>query len=857
MFLLEWTASDLLMIALAGIAMIGTVVWIVPSAKIPVRSRYSHEQVIAYDSQIPRYFIAAAVALVIGGAHTLVKNLPGFWHWLWEAGYGGHLFRDLSNSHIIIVGGGTVLLTGLTWYLLPRLANRPLYSNSLASASFWFTVLGVFGFYMAWLVLGLVEGNLVRGGMDYLAAKELLGAAHRVPTRMTASIMGVGYWTYVLNVFLTLGAARHVKVKPYGHLLKFVGVSAAALFVGTVQGVIQVLPANADWIHAAGKFGQFVDPISHAHVNLVTGMMVSLAALLIYFAPRLGGKAIGKRAANRIFWVLVPSSLVFYLTFLLLGLVLGNAVNGYGGIHAPALVPFLSQWMGLLISVSGALMLAGFWVYFLTLWGSLGLRALFHRVRSAAPAAFWLVSSLLLVIGTLQGLLQAFPATSRILTSAEEIPNIHAQLNMIGGVLLALIGVVYLLLPELLGKPADGGIMRRSLIGISGGILGYYLTTLMVGMLRYRQLMAGLTDGESARALGWLPAAGLALSSLPLLYGFASFAAAVVRASREYRASMAQDFRSAPARFSGPMPERLRRIPRSAILGMEVTGALLGWPGAGWLFAGQALPGIALLMIGPSIAWALLPMLFSPFTNTVLSQWNWHVLLVWLPASAALSGMALALHLRRAHRAAAESAPVGSQPVELAAKGGHRPTIGTPSRIPKGFLVGVGLMLLALLSVPILPLIVGVPEGGSPPPAMSQLPERADGGYLQVGNGTQIGLLKLFAWSYPLEEIPAETPVVNPVHVLSIFIQQKGLDDPSAYYLYHLDDGDLVPLRSEVVSFQKQLRLVPVGSLAPGAYMLDIPTGGMFAGRQYYYFRVDSSATTLPAVIGPSGDSEL
>ncbi len=857
MFLLEWTASDLLMIALAGIAMIGTVVWLVPSAKAPVRSRYTHDQVIGYDSQIPRYFIAAAAALVIGGVHTLVKNLPGFWHWLWEAGYGGHLFRDLSNSHIIIVGGGTVLLTGLTWYLLPRLANRPLYSNALASASFWFTVLGVFGFYLAWLVLGLVEGNLVRGGMDYMAAKELLGAAHRVPTRMTASIMGVGYWTYVLNVFLTLGAARHVKVKPNGHLLKFIGVSAAALFVGTVQGVIQVLPANADWIHAAGKFGQFVDPISHAHINLVTGMMVSLAALLIFFAPRLGGRAIGKKAANRIFWTLVPSSLLFYLTFLLLGLVLGNAVNGRGGIHAPALVPFLSQRMGLLFSASGALMLAGFWVYFLTLWGSLGLRDLVHRIRSAAPAAFWLVSSLLLAIGTLQGLLQAFPATSRLLTTAEEIPNIHAQLNMIGGVLLALIGIVYSLLPEMLGKPADGGMMRRSLIGISGGILGYYVTTLLVGMLRYRQLMAGLSDGESARALGWLPAAGLALSSMPLLYGFASFAAAVVRTSGEYRASMAQEFRSAPARFTGPMPVRLRRIPRVMIVGMEVTGALLGWPGAGWLFAGQALPGIALLMIGPSIAWALLPMLFSPFTNTVLSQWNWHVLLVWLPATAALSGAALALHLDRGRRAADAADPAGNPSLQPA-KDDQRPQSATPRpRIPKGFLIGVGLMLLALLSVPILPLIVGVPEAGAPPPAMSQLPERADGGYLQVGDDTQSGLMKLFAWSYPLEEVPEETLVVNPMHVLSIFIQQKGLDDPSAYHLYHLDDGDLVPLRNEIVSFQKQLRLVPLESLAPGAYMLDIPTGGMFAGRQYYYFRVDPSVTTLPALVGPPGETQL
>ena len=151
MFLLEWTASDLLMIALAAVVMIGTVVWLVPGArKNRNQNQFTLAEITAYDRRIPLYFLAAAVALVIGSTHIIIKNIPIFWQWLWEAGYGGHLFRDLSNSHIIIVGGGTVLLTGITWYVLPRFVNRPLYSNALAGASFWFTVIGVFGFYIAW-----------------------------------------------------------------------------------------------------------------------------------------------------------------------------------------------------------------------------------------------------------------------------------------------------------------------------------------------------------------------------------------------------------------------------------------------------------------------------------------------------------------------------------------------------------------------------------------------------------------------------------------------------------------------------------------------------------------------------------
>jgi len=841
MFLLEWTASDLLMILLAGAAMIGAVLWIVPSARVPLKRSYSDEEIKSYDHQVPRYFLAAALALAIGGAHIVIKNIPGFWNWLWEAGYGGHLFRDLSNSHIIIVGGGTVLLTGLTWYLLPRLANRPLYSNTLASASFWFTLIGVFGFYLAWLVLGLVEGNLVRGGMDYMAAKELIGAAHRVPTRMTASIMGVGYWTYVLNVFLTILAARQVEHKPHGHLLKFVAVSAAALFVGTVQGVIQVLPANADWIHAAGKFGEYVDPISHAHINLVTGMMVSLAALLAYFSPRLGGRSIDRRSANRMFWSIVPGSLVFYLTFLLAGLVLGNAANGYGGIHAPLLVTFFSRYLGLLLAVAGSLMLFGFWVYFVTLWRALGLASLGRRIRAGAPAAFWIVSSLLLVVGTFQGLLQALPFTSKLLTTAEEIPNVHAQLNMIGGVLLALIAVAFVLVPELLGRQVPQRLAARALIGIAGGIGAYYLATLVTGLARYRGLLAGLDDAQAAAALGPAAPAALMLAGLPLLYGFLSFGRAMLQVTPAYRAENIENLRQAPARFSGPLPERVRRIPGGYILAMEAVGGLFGWPGVGWLYAGQVMPGIAMLMIGPAIAWALLPMLFSPFTNTVLSQWNWHVLLVWLPGTALLSSALLWRRLGRRGRLQAAAVQVDQ------AVGPQGPARRT-RRIPRRLMFGTGFVMLALFSVPVIPLVAGIPSSSSPQQLAAELPDRANGAYLLIDDGAAQGLLKLFAWSFPLDEPPQEAPAVAPTALAGFFIQQKGLDDPEAYRLYHLEDGDAVTLAAQVESFQKQLRLTPLQALEAGTYMLDVPSGGMFAGREYYYFRVDPAAMT-PALL--------
>jgi hypothetical protein len=57
----------------------------------------------------------------------------------------------------------------------------------------------------------------------------------------------------------------------------------------------------------------------------------------------------------------------------------------------------------------------------------LNLRSFWGQPRQTTPSAFWLASSVALLIGTFQGLLQVFPATAYFLTTPEEVPNIHAQ----------------------------------------------------------------------------------------------------------------------------------------------------------------------------------------------------------------------------------------------------------------------------------------------------------------------------------------------------------------------------------------------------------------------------------------------
>ncbi|MCA9956344.1 MAG: hypothetical protein KC434_16565, partial [Anaerolineales bacterium] len=207
---------------------------------------------------------------------------------------------------------------------------------------------------------------------------------------------------------------------------------------------------------------------------------------------------------------------------------------------------------------------------------------------------------------------------------------------------------------------------------------------------------------------------------------------------------------------------------------------------------------------------------------------------VWLPVSALLSSTALAIHL---HRRYPRTKPADAKP---------------KMRVPKGTAVGIGIIMVALFSIPLAPLLSGIPTGLPEHKLMEDLPDRADGAYLALSDGAEAGVLKLFPWSFPVDEFPVESPVINPAQLQNVTISQKGLDQPQRYFLYRLVDEDLiepVALQAQETEFQRQMELSPTEPLAAGDYMLDIPTGGMFAGREYYYFRVDPTVAALPPLV--------
>src|SRR4051794_27634416 len=304
---------------------------LLPSASPPPRERpYDEEELGRRDGTVTKYFVAGGAFLVLGSVHMVLKNLPWTAEWLARGGYAGHLVRDLSNTHLMIVGGGTLLATGLTWYVLPRISGRPLTSEGLAQCAFWFTVVGLVVFYVSLIGNGIAMARLVEHGWAYPDAKAHLGKWYKAPTGIGAGVMGLGYWCFAANVGLTVFQSRLVRAPCDRHLWKFFATGAAALTVGTVQGVIQVQPAHANWLYKAGHAGEWIDPISHAHINLVTGLTMLVAGSLFALAPRFGAIAPSRQVIDTCFYALLGWSLTFYAVALYLGFHEGRLVANLG-----------------------------------------------------------------------------------------------------------------------------------------------------------------------------------------------------------------------------------------------------------------------------------------------------------------------------------------------------------------------------------------------------------------------------------------------------------------------------------------------------------------------------------------------
>jgi cytochrome c oxidase cbb3-type subunit 1 len=578
------------------------------------------------DHGLARFFFAACAALVLSAIQGVVQRIPAVSEWLIGGDHGGHMVTNLAHTHITIVGAGTICLTALIYYALPRVTKVPLYSKALTNVSFWATLIGVFGFYLAMLAIGTYESAMVHAGWDYDQARNWMGAWHKAPMAMTAAIMGIGYWTFVTNVYMTVGRGAGLrKVAPEqgatdGEFLlaKFFAVGATGLLFGTVQGVYQVLPWSLDWLHATGDAGHLIDPMAHAHVNLVGGVSVALMGVLYFFLPRMTGRPIfSMKLAKFSFWCTFIGIFAFYFSAVGLGWVEGsmmldpNIRPPVSDVEAKAAVGI---WHPLLLATSASIMGVGFWAFIANILLTVRRKPAEDAPPDRRLALFIGFATVALLVGTIQGVIQILDPIEEWLEDARGsgyliTPLAHAQLNMVGFVMVSLLALSLFLLPRILGRPVtDQKAGRRGLTVLAIGIASTYLVFLGVGLAESIAIHGGmeidsartLIGGPWGRYVLFIAAQGLVGMGYILLFrqviriiGWPAVRAYFRTFGGRMRDAGQQAVRVHPRALPVSWADAQRRA--LIALATEAFGGGLGFMGLGWFLSGRPFIGIMVL----------------------------------------------------------------------------------------------------------------------------------------------------------------------------------------------------------------------------------------------------------------------
>ena len=157
-------------------------------------------------------------------------------------------------------------------------------------------------------------------------------------------------------------------------LVKFLLVSALSLFIGTMHGMLQVMPPIRAWLDSIGSPyggpGHMIDPLAHAHMNLVGGVVMIVMGVTYYLLPLWSGRRIySQRLVQFSFWWMTVGVFGFYAVQMTFGLWEGYLLH-----HDPAAIPAVHHGYGPSVAIAGTTMAAGFLAYFvnlaLTMWSA-------------------------------------------------------------------------------------------------------------------------------------------------------------------------------------------------------------------------------------------------------------------------------------------------------------------------------------------------------------------------------------------------------------------------------------------------------------------------------------------------------
>lgn len=147
-------------------------------------------------------------------------------------------------------------------------------------------------------------------------------------------------------------------------LTKFLVLSAVSFCIGTVHGVLQVMPPIRHWLDTIGSPyggpGHMIDPLAHAHMNLVGGVVLLAMAVTYHLLPQFVGRAIhSARLVTLTFWCTACGAYAFYVVQIAFGITEGMLFRSGPSSEMAA----VHRYYGPAVAVSSTVMAAGFVCY--------------------------------------------------------------------------------------------------------------------------------------------------------------------------------------------------------------------------------------------------------------------------------------------------------------------------------------------------------------------------------------------------------------------------------------------------------------------------------------------------------------
>ena len=443
-----------------------------------------------------------------------------------------HFYSMLTvHPFVGIYGWAYMAVMGAFYYLVPYVLKKDLYSERVASLSYWVMVFGVLitwisGFFFNFGALYTLYWPLP---IDRLPPLSTLVFSIGMILIFTSVIMfffnmfgtiflpkdkkgGAGYvakelLTLAFNIDKIKAAGKGAKdylPRVYKYPVFIVGVfrgcvdtTLNALTMGAIAGILAVFSISS--LFGASIPSTIIDPLIYKNVfwwglDLIAdgNVLIFTAASWYFLVPILvGRKLFGEQVVR---------------TVILADLIISLFVWNHHML-ADTPQPLILQIQGQIFTW-GELLTMGLTMFavLMTIW-------LARPVKYSVPLRFVLVSILGYAIGGSAGILQANYALNRYLHNTQWVIGIHGHVQLLAGLTLTLFAVIYALAPIITGKELDSKLANIHLVLFFAGalIMGLAMGLAGVeGMLRRTLYFNGEYSAYMITALfgGVLMAAG-------------------------------------------------------------------------------------------------------------------------------------------------------------------------------------------------------------------------------------------------------------------------------------------------------------------------------------------------------------